>query len=267
MYYCNLVIAKIRKAFECDAVRRVYFTLIIFAAWLAGLITYQATNSVWQTMAVCFVVAAYGCGIITIKKFNESSLDILPFTTEEVEDTEDIEEESEYQYCPHAVIIPAGGERDNLDEIDQIAEKELFEIRRTSNAKAQLKQATDDIEKLGKLRATIKKLETVIYKKAIMSIVKSTYNNLRIYILQNIRGITAICIAGQALGNKELGEDEIAKIEEQLENNRTAFESFQKLLKEVPSSFRSAADSAVQLDIETSITAIKNFNATSNKDA
>lgn len=266
MYYCNLIVAKIRKAFECDTARRVYFTLIIFAAWLAGLIAYQSTNSIWQTMAVCFVAAAYGCGIITIKKIDEDSLNITPFTTEEVEDIDDIKEEPESQYCPHAVIIPASEDRDNLDEIDQIAAKELFEIRRTSNAKLQLKQAAEDIEKLSKLRTTIKKLETVIYKKAIMSIVKSTYNNLRIYVLQNIRGITAICIAGQALGNKELGEDEIVKIEKQLENNRTAFESFQKLLKEVPSSFRSAADSAVQLDIETSITAIKNF-ATSNKDA
>ena len=108
MYYCNLIVAKIRKAFECDTVRRVYFTLIIFATWLAGLITYQSTNSIWQTMAVCFVAAAYGCGIIAIKKFDEDSLNIMPFTTEEVEDIDSDEEEPKFQYCPHAVIIPAG---------------------------------------------------------------------------------------------------------------------------------------------------------------
>ena len=265
MFYFNVVTAKLKKAFQCEYVRRVYFTIIIFAAWLVGLIAYQSSNSFWQAMAAGSVAAIYGVAIVTLKRFDEDTLDILPFAKEEMDD-----EESECSYISYVTEDTEEieeTEEDNLDKIDRIAQDELFEIRRLSNAKPQLKQAIDDIRRLSKIRETIKRLDDVIYKKALMAVVKGTYNNLRIYVLQNIRGITAICIAGQALDDNKLSDEDIAKIEEQLANNRVAFESFKKLLKEVPNGFRTAADTAVQLDIESSITAIRNFNATSNTDA
>lgn len=270
MYYFNLFSAKIKKAFQCERVRSVYFTLIIFVAWFVGLLTYQSTNSCWQAIAVGFLAAIYGIAIVTLKRYDEDTLDIMPFTNGEISEDEDDDFPSysdEPLYYGSKYAEGEEYETDNLSIMDIIAKDELYEIKRLSNAKPQIKQAIDDIETLGKIRAIIKRLDKVVYKKALMSIVKSTYNNLRIYVLQNVRGITAICIAGRALGDTNLSEEDIAKIEEQLKNNRTAFEGFKELLREVPNSFRTAADTAVQLDIEASKTAIKNFNATSNTGA
>ena len=262
MYYLRLASCKIKNAIGKEKARVVYFLLILFAAWFTGLLTFWHTFSIWQTLAVCFVAVAYGCGITSLKMY-DNQISAIPFEQNqlEIEDVDLLEDvmeplvpTAENEYCSRAKI------EKNL---------KLPSIRKlTSNAKPLIKKTNDCINTLNSIEAKIEKLDKVVEKKAIMKIVNDSYNNLKNYTIKNIQTIMAIYIASQALGKKELSSDDVTKIENILEKNEDTFEEFRIMLSRIPDTIN-ATNADIRMDIRAGITAIEQFtkNTTSRIDA
>ena len=68
----------------------------------------------------------------------------------------------------------------------------------------------------------------------------------------------AIYIASQALGKKDLANEDVAKIERILKNTEATFEEFGIMLTRIPDAI-SATNMDIRMDIRSSIAAIEQF--------
>ncbi len=252
MYYLRLASCKVRNAIGKEKARVVYFLLILFAAWFTGLLTFWHTNSIWQTLAVCFVAVAYGCGITSLKMY-DNQISAIPFEQNQLEiaHVDSLEDAGE-------PLMPRD-ESEYCGEVKIEKNLKLPSIRKlTSNAKPLIKKTNDCINTLNSIEAKIEKLDKVVEKKAIMKIVNDSYNNLKNYTIKNIQTIMAIYIASQALGKKELANEDVAKIERILKNTEATFEEFGIMLTRIPDAI-SATNMDIRMDIRSSIAAIEQF--------
>jgi hypothetical protein len=155
-------------------------------------------------------------------------------------------------------------ERSWRDDFVDICKYFSYVSKKCPNLKKYINELLAHFCELESLDDAINELEQTAHKLTYIPEAKDAFQKIIKALYQNARDIKAVLVSSRVLEKKALTEKELVTVKSELASNRRMLNKFQALLSEVAEKSIQKDDAFSDMDIDSSLTAIRNASSNQN---
>lgn len=155
-------------------------------------------------------------------------------------------------------------ERSWRDDFVEFCKYFSYVSKKCPNLKKHITELLSHFCELESFDDAISELEQTAHKQTYIPEARDAFQKIIKAIYQNARDIKAVLVSSRVLEKKVLAEKELSTIKSELASNRRMLNKFQTLLSEVAEKSIQKDDAFSDMDIDSSLTAIRNASSNQN---